>query len=201
MTKKSGVLAIWVATALLLCGCAGSHQSSHPPRPAHLRGSIHGFTYTSAEGGYSVPFPVSADVDGRVLTDGPQSVTFIDNWGSRITFKSQAILENSSMKSMLDTQGREKALGEFARREYGDLITAHYHPEVLEGLISFIYPRPNSPKTAVAVFLHGRRLFLVETDMLPGVQLLAQGDARSEGERDVWLEGVAVKLAQSIEAR
>jgi hypothetical protein len=192
MTAQSGMMAISLGTALLLCGCASPHR---------LAGSVNGSTYTSAEGGFSVAFPVSPEVGGRILTDGAQSVTFGDNWGSRITFKERAILEHSSMMTMLEKQGREKALSEFARREYGDLIAVHYHPEAREGMISFVYLRPASPKTAVAIFLHERRLFLVETDLLPGVQLLAQGDEQSQLERESWLESRAVALAQSIEAR
>jgi hypothetical protein len=192
MTAKSGIMAISFGTALLLCGCAST------PR---LAGSVKGSTYTSAEGGFSVPFPVSPEVRGRVLNDGPQGVTFGDNWGSRITFKERAILEQSSMMTMLEKQGREKALSEFARREYGGQITIHYHPDAREGMISFIYLRPVSPKTAVAIFLHERRLFLVETDMLPGVQLLAQSDEQSQSDRESWLESRAVALAQSIEVK
>lgn len=183
-----------VGAALLLCGCAA-------PRQQRLAGSIHGSTYTSAAGGFSVPFPVSTEVGGRVLTDGPQSVTFGDNWGSRITFSGQAIREQSPIMSMLKQQGREKALSEFAKREFGDLTAAHYHPETRGGTTSFIYLRPASPKTAVAIFIQGRRLFLVETDMLPGVQLLAQIDEKSQLEREAWLESRAVALAESIETR
>jgi hypothetical protein len=128
-------------------------------------------------------------------------VTFVDNWRSRITFKSQPILEHSPMLSVLAKDGREKALGEFAKREYGDMITAHYHPEAREGMVSFIYLRPASPKTGVAIFVHGHRLFLVETDLLPGVELLARSDEQSQIERDAWLENRAISLAQSIEAK
>jgi hypothetical protein len=105
------------------------------------------------------------------------------------------------MMTMLEKQGREKALSEFARREYGNSITIHYHPEAREGMISFIYLRPVSPKTAVAIFLQGRRLFLIETDMLPGVQLLSQGDEQSQHERESWLESRAVALAQTLQVR
>jgi hypothetical protein len=192
MTGKSGIIAIALGTALLLCGCAST------PR---LIGSVQGSTYTSAQGGFSVPFPVSPEVAGRIRTDNAQSVTFGDNWGSRVTFTGLDILEHSSMMTMFEKQGREKALTEFARREYGDLTTVHYHPEARDGMISFIYLRPASPKTGVAIFIHGRRLFTVETDMLPGVQLLAQSDEKSQVERDTWLEGRAMALAQSIEAR
>jgi hypothetical protein len=192
MTTKSAIMAISLGMAFLLCGCASSHR---------LAGSVHGPTYTSPEGGFSVDFPVSPEVGGRILTDGPQGVTFGDNWGSRITFKEQAILEHSSMMTMLEKQGREKALSEFARREYGNSITIHYHPEAREGMISFIYLRPVSPKTAVAIFLQGRRLFLIETDMLPGVQLLSQGDEQSQHERESWLESRAVALAQTLQVR
>jgi hypothetical protein len=162
---------------------------------------VHNAAYISAQGGFAVPFPVSAEVGGRILSDSTQSVTFRDNWGSHITFSSQAILEHSPIMSMLEQQGREKALSEIARREFGDSITVHYHPDVRGGLISFIYLRPASPKTGVAIFMQGRRLFQAETDMLPGVELLAQSDEKSEHDRETWLEGRAVELAQSIEVK
>jgi hypothetical protein len=192
MTTKSGITTMALGLALLLCGCASTHR---------VVGSVHASTYTSEQGGFSVPFPVSSDVGGRIRTDDAKSVTFCDNWGSRITFTGLAILEHSSMTTMLETQGREKALSEFARREYGDMSAIHYHADVREGTISFIYLRPNSPKTAVAIFTYGRRLYLVETDILPGVQLLAQNDEASQRERETWLEGRAVALAQTMEVK
>ena len=76
MTAKPGILAMSLGAALLLCGCASTHR---------VVGSIQGSTYTSKQGGFALAFPVSAEVGGRVLTDDAQSVTFGDNWGSRIT--------------------------------------------------------------------------------------------------------------------
>jgi hypothetical protein len=190
---------MWVGTALL-CGCVGPHRTARPA-PVHLHGSVHGSFYTSAEGGFSVPFPVTADLNGRVLADGAQNVTFTDNWGSRNSFAGQAILEHSPMMAMLEKDGREKALSEFARRAYGDALTVHYHPDAREGMISFIYVRPAARKTAVAIFVHGHRLFLVETDTLPGEELLAQSDVKSLLDRESKLEDRAVALAQSIEAK
>jgi len=185
-------MAIWLGAAFLLCGCATPHK---------LIGSIHNSTYTSATGGFSVSFPVSAEVGGRILHDDTQSVTFRDNWGSRITFSGLPIVAHSSIMSILEKDGREKALSEFAKLQYSDLITVHYHPEAREGMVTFIYLRPASAKTAVAIFIHGSRLFLVETDMLPGVQLLAQNDEQSQLDREAWLEGRALALAQSMEVK
>jgi hypothetical protein len=51
------------------------------------------------------------------------------------------------------------------------------------------------------MFVHGGRVYLVETDMLPGVQLLAQNDERSRLDRMVWLEGRAVGLAQTMDVK
>ena len=192
MTIKSGITVAAIGAVLAFGGCAST---------PHLTGSVNGSTYTSAQGGFSVPFPVSPEVGGRIKADSPRGVSFVDNWGSRIAFQERDVLAQSSMMTMLKSQGREKALSEFARREYGDLITVHYHPEVRGGTISFIYLRPVSPKTAVAICLVDRRLFLVETDMLPGVQLLAQGDEQSQHDREMWLESRALALAQSIEVR
>ena len=53
----------------------------------------------------------------------------------------------------------------------------------------------------MAIFIHGPQLYLVETDMLPGVQLLAQNDQKSQVERETWLENRAMALAKSIEPR
>ena len=203
MILKSGITAMWVGTALLLGGCYEPHKPARPARPAAIRlqGSVHGNIYTSAEGGFSVAFPVSADLNGRIMSESVQNVTFTDNWGSHITFYGQAILEHSPMIPMLEKEGREKALGEFARHVYGDITAVQYHPDIREGMLSFIYLRPASRKTAVAVFLHGRRLFLVETDTLPGEALLAQSDENSQLAREAKLEDRAVALAQSMDAR
>jgi len=192
MTQKNGLVELLLGAALLLCGCATS---------PHLAGSVSGPEYTSARGGFSVPFPVSADHQGRVLTDAPQSVTFGDNWGARITFSSLPFEARSSMMRVLETQGREKALSEFARRQYGNLITIHYHPEAWEGAISFFILGSAGPKTGVAAFLHGRRLYLVETDLQPGVQFLAQSDEESQRDWGTWLEKRAVELAQSLQVQ
>jgi len=201
MTKKNSVTMMWLGAALLLCGCVAPKRSAGFAAPKKLVGSVHNSTYTSAEGGFSVPFPVSPEVGGRILNDSAQNVTFRDNWGSRITFSGLPIVAHSSIMSIMEKDGREKALAEFATRQYSDLITVHYHPEVREGMVSFIYLRPASPNTAVAIFIHGSRLFLVETDMLPGVQLLAQNDEKSQRDRETWLESRAVALAQSIEPK
>jgi hypothetical protein len=192
MTHKNGLVGFLLGAALCLDGCATS---------PHLAGRVIGPNYTSARGRFTVPFPVSPEVGGRVLKDTAQSVTFADNWGCRIAFSSLPFEARSSMTTMLEAQGREKALSEFARREYGNLIAIHYHPEALEGAISFIFLRPVGPKTGVAAFLHGRRLYLVETDLPPGVQLLGQSDEQSQRERDAWLENRAVELAQSLEVK
>jgi hypothetical protein len=192
MTQKSGLVEILLGAALLLCGCATSR---------HLAGTVSGPNYISAQGGFSVSFPVSAEVGGRVLTDTPQSVTFGDNWGARVTFSSLPVEARSSMMTVLETQGREKALSEFARRQYGALITIHYHPEAREGAISFIIPGPVGPRTGVAAFLHGRRLYVVETDLQPGVPFLAQSDEESQRDWAAWLEKRAVELAQSLEVK
>jgi hypothetical protein len=192
MTQTNGLVGFLLGTTLLLGGCATS---------PHLAGAVNGPNYTSARGGFTVPFPVSPETGGRVLKDTAQSVTFGDNWGCRIAFSSLPFEARSSMTTVLETQGREKALSEFARREYGNLIAIHYHPDALEGAISFIFLRPVGPKTGVAAFLHARRLYVVETDLPPGAQLLGQSDEQSQREQDVWLEKRAVELAQSLELK
>jgi hypothetical protein len=192
MTPGSATIGFLLAAALVLPGCATA-----PP----LSGAINGPNYTSSQGGFSVPFPVSAEVGGRVISDGPDSVTFHDNWGSRITFSSIPFKAQSSMTSVMQSQGRERALTEFAKRQYGADIVVHYHPDTRDGTISFIFVRPVAPRTGVAMFVHGERVYVVETDMLPGVQLLAQNDNQSQLDRMVWLEGRAVTLAQSMDVK
>ncbi len=193
MTLKINLIGSLLCVGLLLGGCGTPSQ--------HIVGSFNGPTYISARGGFSVPIPVSAEVGGRVLTDGPETVTFHDNWGSRITFSSFTFNLQSSMTSVMESQGRERALTEFAKRQYGNEIEAHYHKDARDGVISFIFPRPVGQTRAIAMFVHGTRVYEVETDMLPGVQLLAQSDAQSQAERLTWLEGRAVALAQSMDVK
>jgi hypothetical protein len=125
-------------------------------------------------------------------------VTFIDNWGNRITFSSFAFNAQSSMETVLKTEGREKALDGFMRRQYGDLAQIHYRPAVRDGTVSLVYLRPIGPRTGVAAFISGHRVYVAETDLLPGVQMLAQGDERAQTGYGEWLENRAVELAQTI---
>ena len=181
----------WCLGATLLLSACVSEPS--------LSGTLRNGTYKSAAGKFSVPAPVSPEVGGRVKSDGPQSVTFTDNWGNRITFSSFAFNGQSSMEVVLKTEGREKALEGFMRREYGDSAKVHYHPSARNGTASLGYLRPVGPRTGVAAFISGLRVYVVETDLLPGVQMLAQGDERAQADYGDWLEGRAVELAQSIE--
>lgn len=181
---------------ILLCGCAGPHES-HP----HLVGKILGNSYTSPQGHFSVPYPVSPEVGGRIIRDDAQSVTFHDNWGSKIGFYSKSFNAQSPMTSVLQTQGREKALDTLAMDIYGNSIALHYHPDVRDGAISFIYLKPVGPKTGVAAFIYQTRVYLVETDLLPAVQLLSKDDEESQKARDIWLENRALELLQSIEIK
>jgi hypothetical protein len=200
MTRKTASIELLFLVALLLCGCA-SPRGAASPRPPRLVGAVSGPTYYAAKGDFSVPIPVSPELGGRAASDGPGTVTFRDNWGSRITFSLLRFNQDSSMMTVLQSQGHQTALTEFARRDYGGDITVHYHPDILGGAISFIYLRPVGPKTGVAAFIHGRDICLVETDLLPGVQLLGQSDERSQAEREDWLENRALSLAQSMEVK
>ena len=74
----------------------------------------------------------------------------------------------------------------------------HYQPEIRDGLVSFIFLKPIGPKTGVALFINDNRVYLVETDLIPGVQLLSKNDDASQAARDTWLENRAVQLAESI---
>lgn len=180
--------------SLLWCGCASPGQAS-----PHIVGRITGNSYTSPQGHFSVPFPVSPEVGGRVVRDDEQSVTFYDNWGSKISFYSRPFDARSPMMSAPQSEARARALETFMKDIYGASIVPHYHPDVLEGTISFIYLKPVMPKTGVATFIHQKRVYLVETDFLPGVQLLSKTDDASEQARDEWLENRAVELLRSIE--
>jgi hypothetical protein len=185
-----------VALALLCSGCDSPHQAT--PR---LAGRISGSSYTSPQGRFSVPFPVSPEVGGRIIRDDAQSVTFHDNWGSKISFYSKPFNARSPMMSVLQAQGREKALETFMNEIYGDSIVPHYHPDVLDGTVSFIYLKPVGPRTGVAAFIHQNRVYLVETDLLPGVQLLSKDDDASQEARDEWLEKRALELLRSVEVK
>jgi hypothetical protein len=165
-----------------------------------MSGTLRGQTYTSSSGDFSVQVPVSPDLGGGVQVDNPQSVTFHDKRGSRITFTSIPFKSQSSMMSVLQSQGREKALTEFAKRDYGGDIVVHYHPEASGGTISFIF-RSVTGKTGIAMFTYGERIYIVETDLLPGLQLLAQTDEHSQHELEDWLENRAVALAQTMDVK
>ena len=195
------LLTVVVGFALLGGGCVGPRNSSPRESAPHLVGRISGTSYVSLHGDFTVPFPVSAEVGGRILHDDPQSVTFHDNWGSKISFYSRSFNAQSPMMSALRTKGREQALGIFMKDIYGDLIVPHYHADVRNGTISFVYRKPVGPETGVAAFINGQRVYLVETDILPGVQLLANNDDTSAKARDDWLENRAVELLRSIEIR
>jgi hypothetical protein len=187
-----GAIGWCFVTTLLLSACVTEPS---------LSGTMRNGTYKSAAGHFSVPAPVSPEVGGRIKSDGPQTVTFSDNWGNRITFSSFAFNTQSSMEAVLRTEGREKALDGLMRRQYGDLPKIHYHPSARNGTASLVYVRPVGPRTGVAAFLSGQRVYVVETDLLPGVQMLAQGDERAQSDYGDWLEGRAVELAQTIEVQ
>ena len=192
ITLSSGFVAASGAAA------SGPHDAGPRKSSPHLVGRISGNSYTSPQGDFSVPFPVSPEVGGRVVRDDAQSVTFHDNWGSKISFYSKPFNDQSPMMTVLHAQGPEKALQTLAKDIYGDSIAPHYHPETLNGTLSLIYLRPVEPKTGVAAFIHDNRIYLVETDLLPGVQLLSGDDDKSQGARDEWLENRAVELLQTM---
>jgi hypothetical protein len=198
MLQRTAIIGFWLAAGLVLSGCKTG--PSQPPRP-HLTGTVRRSTYISSAGGFSVPFPVSPEVGGRVVSDTPDSATFHDNWGSRITFSSVSFTAQSSMMATMQSQGRERALAEFAKRQYNSDIDVHFHTNTLGGTISFIFIRPVGSGTGVAMFVQGWRVFSVETDMLPGVQLLGQSDEKSRLDRLIWLEGRAVTLAQTMNVK
>jgi hypothetical protein len=193
---RASSFVIFSLATLLWCGCASSHES-HP----HIVGRIAGNSYTSPQGHFSVPYPVSPEVGGRILHDDSQSVTFHDNWGSKISFYSKSFNAQSPMMSVLQAQGREKALDTLAKDIYGESTAPQYHADVRDGSISFIYLKPVGPKTGVAAFIYQNRVYLVETDLLPGVQLLSKEDDESQEARDKWLENRALELLRSIEIK
>jgi len=183
--------------SLLLCGCVGPHNSSPRQPSLHLVGKISGNSYASPQGHFSVPFPVSPEVGGRIIRDDAESVTFHDNWGSKIGFYSKLIRPQSPMMS----EARAKALETFMKDIYGDSIVPHYHPDILDGTVSFILLKPVGPKVGVATFIHQNRVYLVETDLLPGVELLSKDDDASRQAREEWLENRAIQLLRSIEIK
>ena len=110
-----------------------------------------------------------------------------------------AVRAIASGDTLLSPAITRRLLEEFVRRQYGDMPKIHYHALARDGTVSLIYLRPVGPRTGVAAFIHGQRVYVVETDLLPGVQMLAQGDERAQADYGEWLEGRAVELAQSIQ--
>lgn len=189
-----------VILALLMgAGCVGSGTRAPSPPHVHVMGRISGTTYTSPRGQFSVSFPVSPELGGRVVRDDAESVTFHDDQGRKISFYSRPFNPDSPMMTMLRTDGAEKALGTLMKDIYGSAITPRFHADVRGGTISFIYLRPVGTRTGVAAFVHGERVFLVETDLPPGVQFLSKEDDISK--LDDWLENGAVDLTRTVEVK
>jgi hypothetical protein len=186
-----------VFSLVLLCGCASGNREAHP----HVVGKIIGNSYTSPHGDFTVPIPVSPEVGGRIVRDDAQSVTFRDNWGSKISFYSRPMSAQSPMTSVVQKQGREKALTTLCNDIYGESIATHYHADILDGTLTFVYLRPVGPKTGVAAIIRQDRVYLVETDLLPGVQLLAKDDDDAQVERDQWLENRAIGLLRTMQIK
>jgi hypothetical protein len=193
---SSFVIAALSSLSLLWCGCAGPHN----PRP-HIVGRVSGNSYASPQGHFSVPFPVSPESDGRIIRDDAQSVTFHDNVGSKISFYSQPFNAQSPLISAPHSEGRAQALETFMKAIYGDSIVPHYHPDILDGTISFIQLKLVGPKAGVATFIHQNRVYLVETDLLPGAEFVTKNDDASQLARDVWLENHAVQLLRTMEVK
>jgi hypothetical protein len=198
---SSLVIIVLSTLSLLWCGCAGPHNASPRPASPHIVGRISGNFYTSPQGHFSVPFPVMPELGGCVSRDDAQSVTFHDDRGGKISFYSRSFNARSPLMSVPQSEARAKALETFMKDIYGDLIVPHYHPDILQGTISFIYLKPVGPKIGVATFIHQQRVYLVETDLLPGVEFLSKKDDASEQANDQWLENHAVELLRSIEIK
>lgn len=186
---------------LLLGGCVSQNPSQPRTKKVHLTGKIVGGSYVSRDGEFSVPIPVSPEVGGRVLHDNPTSVTFFDNWGSRISFYSRAFSAQSQLVTPPQSEARERALGIFMKDIYGGTIVPHYHSDALDGAITFIFLRPVGPKMGVATYIHKNRVYLVETDLLPGITVIAPSDNKSEADRDKWLENRALELLRTLEVK
>lgn len=174
-------------------------ETEKPDRPVHLVGKVVGNSYQSLLGKFTVPFPVSREgVNGRIIRDDTQSVTFHDNWGSTISFYSTPFSPDSGMMKTLHDEGPEQALTTLAKDIYGNSIVPHYHADVRGGTVSFVFLRPVLPPTGVAEFVHGNHVYLVETDLVPGVELLSKSDDQSIETRNQWLENRAVELLKSM---
>jgi hypothetical protein len=196
-----GLLSLAILLALFWCGCVSQRNATPHPAAPHLVGRISGNSYTSSEGHFTVPFPVSAEQHGRVIRDDAQSVTFYDDWGNKISFYSKPISPRSPLITPPQSEARGKALETLMRDIYGNAIVTHYHPEVLDGTLSFIFPRLVGPKTGVATFVARQRVYLVETDYLPGMQLLSNNDEAADQAQNRWLENRATDLLRSMETR
>jgi hypothetical protein len=200
---RSRVSFLIIAIAILcvlLSGCVGSHPyKPHVSKP-HLVGRVYGNTYTSSQGHFSVPFPVSPEVGGRIIGDNAMSVTFVDDRGSKISFYSREFNAQSPLMAAPQSDARDAALERFMKDIYGESIETHYRSDVLDGTLSFVYFRPTA-RTGVATFIHQQRIYLVETDLLPGLEFLSKNDDASEKANNDWLEGHAVELLQALDTQ
>jgi hypothetical protein len=187
--------------SLAAAGCVGPHDSEPKTPHVHVVGTISGNTYISPRGDFSVPCPVNPDEGGRVLHDDPQSVTFFDNLGNRVSFYSKQFNEKSALNTLPQSHERGQALESFSKLIYGSDIEPHYNPNMLDGATSFIYIKTSGIKTGVGAFIHGGRIFLVETDLLPGADWVSKNDEDSQRQKEKWLEDRALGLLQSMDVK
>ena len=177
-----------------MAGCVG-------PR---IVGTFDGKTYTSAQQDYSVPMPQMAGGD-RITGDDERGVTFRDDFGSRVSFYSLPFPPSlfRELTAALESGGNEMVLKMCFESLYGSATETHYHSEVLGGVMSCIYyKQPDSTKTAVAGFVHSKRVYLAEVGLPEATKFLTRDtDDAALRKQNEWLENRAVTLVQTIQPK
>ncbi len=177
---------------VLLTGCAG-------PK---LVGTFDGKTYTSVQKDYSVPMPEMAGGD-RISGDDEHGVTFVDDYGSRVSFYSLPFSPGGELTAAAQSGGNEAALKKCFENLYGSATETHYHSETLGGIMSCIYYKPpDSTKTAAAGFVHSEHVLLIEVGLPEATKLLTRdADEAALQKQSEWLENRAVTLVQTIQPK
>jgi len=188
---------IFFGVAVLVAGCVGPGILG-----PGIVGTFDGKTYTSANQDYSVPMPEMAGGD-RIAGDDDHGVTFIDDFGSRVSFYSLPFLPGGQLTVALESGGNEKALKKCFENIYGSATTTRYHSEMLSGTLSCIfYKPPDSTKTAAAGFVHSKHVYVVEVGLPEATKALTRhADDAAMRKQDEWLENRAVALVQTIQPK
>lgn len=162
-------------------------------------GEVNNTTYTSKRGEFTVPFPYSSSIGGRVAGDDENGVTFKSNMAGAIScFYVLPINKDPELEKLLQTNKKETLME--ATKKFYSVSNVHYHPEVKNGAVSFVFFKEASKRyCGTAIFLSDRNIFIVETEPALAMELLGGWEKKKREEIDPILEKQALELLATIQ--